>query len=134
MMQKRILVIYGGSNPSGVTIKIQSIMINNLNDIINYSMDFIEDDYTELWVIVNKIQNENPEFNFESLIEATKKVVKKLVEKNNVQILSMDTQEIIELDVNEILQLVEEKFKILGRKPNIGDGIWFTLRVVDKLI
>lgn len=31
------------------------------------------------------------------------------------------------LDVWEILRLVEERFRKLGRTPDIGDGIWFTV-------
>ena len=102
-------------------------MIKNLKDIISHSMAFIEDDYTELWVIANKVQEENPELNFTELIEATKEVVRELIEKKNVLVLNEETQEPMNLSVKDVLQLVEDRFKTLGRIPNIGDGIWFTI-------
>ena len=102
-------------------------MVNNLKEIISHSMAFIEDDYTELWVIANKVQEENPELNFKEVIEATKEVVRELVIKNNVKILDEDSQKPMNLSLTEILKLVESKFKTLSKMPNIGDGIWFTI-------
>ena len=91
-------------------------------------MSFIEDDYTELWIIVNKIRDENPEFNYDELIKATKMVVEELVNTKNVLLLNEETEKPMDLKANEILQLVEKKLVSLGRIPNIGDGIWFTKR------
>ena len=102
-------------------------MINNLNEIINHSMAFIEDDYTELWIIVSKIQEENYKLDFAGLIEATKEIVRELVLNKNVLVVNTDTQQPMNLDLNEILKLVEDRFRIPGRMPNIGDGIWFTV-------
>lgn len=102
-------------------------MVNNFDDIIRHSMAFIEDDYTELWVIATKVQEENPRMNFNELIEATKEVTRELVENRNVFILNEQTQEPNKLSIDEILSMVEDKFRILGRVPNIGDGIWFTI-------
>jgi hypothetical protein len=102
-------------------------MINNLKEIISHSMAFIEDDFTELWVIATKVQERNPTLNFEELIQATNDVVRELVVKNNVQVLDENTQLPLNLSVNEILELVEKKFHQLKRIPNIGDGIWFTI-------
>jgi hypothetical protein len=102
-------------------------MVNNIEEIISHSMAFIEDDFTELWVIVSKVQEENPKLNFEEIIEATKEVVRELVIKNNVKVLDENTQEPMNLSLNEILKLVEDKFKTLSKIPNIGDGIWLTI-------
>ena len=102
-------------------------MVNNLKEIISHAMAFIEDDYTELWVIANKVQEENPELNFKEVIEATKEVVRELVIKNNVKIFDEDSQKPMNLSLTEILKLVESKFKTLSKMPNIGDGIWFTI-------
>lgn len=102
-------------------------MVRNKEEIISHSMAFVEDDYTELWVISTKVQENNSELNFEELIEATKEVVRELVIKSNVKILDANTQKPVHLNLNEILNLVEDKFKTLGRMPNIGDGIWFTI-------
>ena len=102
-------------------------MINNLDDIISHSLSFIEDDYSELWVIANKVRNENPELDFVELTEATKEVIRNLVEKKKVKICNEDTLKPMNLDVWEILRLVEERFRKLGRTPDIGDGIWFTV-------
>ncbi|MBA2498330.1 MAG: hypothetical protein H0V30_01245 [Chitinophagaceae bacterium] len=103
-------------------------MVNNLKDIISHLMAFIEDDYTELGVIANKVQEENPKLSFVELIEATKEVVQELVDKNNAFVLNEGTQETMNLSVKEVLQLVEERFKTFGKIPNIGDGIWFTVK------
>lgn len=102
-------------------------MVNNLKDIISHSMAFIKDDNTELWVISTKVQEENTELSFDQLIEATKEVIQELVTKDGVLILGRDTQEPMNVDLKEIFKLVEDRFKTLGRMPNIGDGIWFTV-------
>ncbi len=102
-------------------------MVNKIKEIISHSMAFIEDDYTELWVIATKVHEENPTLNFEELIQATKDVVTELVEKNNVQVIDEKIQLPLNLSVNEILELVENKFHQLNPVPNIGDGIWFTI-------
>lgn len=108
-------------------------MINNLNEIISHSMAFIEDDYTELWVIVNKIFEENKEMNFFQLVEATKLVVNELVEKYNVQLLNEETQIPLTLKKEEIVETVEKRLISLNKMPNIGDGIWFTLQAQNPI-
>lgn len=102
-------------------------MVNNLKEIISHSMAFIQDDFTELWVIVNKIHNENPKMNFPELIEATKAVVKELVENYSVYLLDEETQKPLFLNSTEVLNILEKRLKKLNRIPNIGDGIWFTV-------
>ncbi len=102
-------------------------MVNNLKDIISHSMAFIQDDYTELWVIANKVQEENTDLSFTELVGATKEVIRVLIDKHSVLVLNEETQEPMKLDTEEVLKLVENKFKTLGRIPNIGDGVWFTI-------
>ncbi len=102
-------------------------MIKNFEKIIHYSMAFIEDDYTELWVIVNKILSENPELEFNELIEATKIVLKELVEVHDVRLLDENSQMPADLDCNKILNIAERLLHDINRIPNIGDGIWFTI-------
>lgn len=102
-------------------------MINNFENIITHSLTFIQDDYTELWVIANKVQEENPNLIFTELVEATKEVVRELIEKHHVFLLNEETQMPMKLDKDQILKLVENKFKTLGRIPNIGDGMWFAV-------
>ena len=102
-------------------------MVNNIDKIISHSLAFIEDDYTELWVIVSKVQEENSKLTFEEIIDATKEVIKELVIKNKLKVLDEDNQESMNLSLNEILKLVEDKFRTLGKVPNIGDGIWLTI-------
>lgn len=102
-------------------------MVNNLKDIISHSMAFIEDDYTELWVVASKILEENPKLTFNELIKATKEVVQELVKKNNVLLLDEQTQKPMKLNIEDILKIVEQRFKTLGRIPTVGDGIWFTI-------
>jgi len=103
-------------------------MVNNLNDIVSHSMAFIEDDYTELWVIVNKIFEENKEMDFLQLVKATKLIVTELVEKYNVQLLDEETQVPLTLKKEEIIRVVEKRLISLNKIPNIGDGIWFTIK------
>lgn len=102
-------------------------MIKNLNEIIDYCLSFIKDDFTELWVIANKVMEENPEIQFSELVINTKFVVKELIVKYNVLLLDEETERSINLDVDSILEIVEIKFRTLGKIPNIGDGIWFTI-------
>jgi hypothetical protein len=103
-------------------------MINNLEDIISHSMAFIEDDYTELWVIANKVFEENSGMNFFELVEAIKTVIKELVENYNVLLLDEETQKPLNLETKDILKAVENRLNYLKRMPNIGDGIWFTIQ------
>lgn len=98
-----------------------------IEKIISHFMAFVEDDFTELWVITTKVQEENPELKFEELIDVTKEVVQELVMKYKVKVLNEDTQESMDLSLNEILKLVQDKFRTLSKIPNIGDGIWFTI-------
>ncbi|HBX53201.1 MAG: hypothetical protein A2275_05645 [Bacteroidetes bacterium RIFOXYA12_FULL_35_11] len=102
-------------------------MINNLKEIISHSMAFIEDDFTELWVVVNKIYEENPELSFSELIEATKIVLKELIEGYNVKLLDEETQQPTDFDSSVIINIVEKRLKELNQLPTIGDGIWFTM-------
>lgn len=102
-------------------------MINNLNEIISHSMAFIEDDYTEFWIIVNKIYEENSELSFSELIEATKIVLKEMIDVYNVKLLDEETLKPTSFNSNAILNIVEKRLKELNRLPNIGDGIWFTI-------
>lgn len=102
-------------------------MVNNLKEIISHSMAFIEDDFTELWVVVNKIYEENPELSFSELIEATKIVLKELIEGYNVKLLDEETQQPTNFDSSVIINIVEKRLKVLNQLPTIGDGIWFTI-------
>ena len=102
-------------------------MVNNLEKIISHSMAFIEDDYTELWVVVNKIYEENPNISFSELIEATKIVLKELIEEYNVKLLNEETQQPTDFDSSVIINIVEKRLKELNQLPTIGDGIWFTI-------
>lgn len=102
-------------------------MVKHLKDIVSYSMAFIKDDYTELWLIANKVYEENPELDFPELIEATKEVVKVLVDENNVLLLDEHTQKPTKLSSDDILSIVDKRFIELGRIPTIGDGVWFTI-------
>lgn len=102
-------------------------MVKNLNEIISHSMAFIEDDYTELWVVVNKIHEENPELSFNELIEATKIVLEELIKGYNVKLLDEETQQPTDFDISVITSIAEKRLKELNRLPTIGDGIWFTI-------
>jgi hypothetical protein len=42
------------------------MVIHGFNHIIEHSLGFIKDDYTELWVVVVKIAEENPQFSFQN--------------------------------------------------------------------
>lgn len=101
--------------------------INNLDRIIKHAIAFIEDDITELWVIVSKIVEENPELSFQETIEATRTVLQFLVAEKKVKVLNDETMEPLYLTVTEIMQLVEEKFNNLKTIPNIGDGFWLSI-------
>jgi hypothetical protein len=103
-------------------------MINNFKEIISHSMAFIEDDYTELWVIVNKIHEENPQLSFSEMVEATKIVLKELVEVYNVKLLDEETQQPTNFDSSIIVNIAEKRLKELNQLPTVGDGIWFTIQ------
>ncbi len=103
------------------------MIINNLKEIILHSTAIIKDDCTELWVITNKICNENPQLSFSQLIEVTKLVIYDLVENYDVHLMDEETQKPLKLSSKEIVDIVENRLKKLNRMPNIGDGIWFTI-------
>jgi len=103
------------------------MVINDLKHILSHSMAFIKDGYTELWVIVNKIYEKNPQMSFKELTKATKTGIKELVENYNVLLLDEETQKPISFTSDGILDKVEKRLKFLNRIPDIGGGIWFTL-------
>jgi hypothetical protein len=102
-------------------------MINKLEEIISHSIAFIKDDYTELWVVVNKIYEENPNLSFSELIEATKIVLKELIEVYNVKLLDEEGQQSTNFDSSVIINIAVKRLKELNQLPTIGDGIWFTI-------
>jgi hypothetical protein len=102
-------------------------MINNFIKIIEEAIAVIKDDYTELWLVVEIIKEENKEMNFPQLVEAIKFVVNELVEKYNVQLLNEETQTPLPLKKEEIIEIVEKRLISLNKIPDIGDGIWFTV-------
>ena len=73
------------------------MMVNNLKDIISHSMAFIQDDYTELWVIANKVQEENTDLSFTELVGATKEVIRVLIDKHSGLILTEEAQQPMKL-------------------------------------
>ena len=97
------------------------------DDIVGYCLEFINDDYTELWLIANKVQDENPHLNLDNHIKLVKEIIKKLVDEYNVTLLDEKSQQSLHLKTDDILKIVEEKYRIINRIPNIGDGVWFTL-------
>jgi len=101
-------------------------MINNFQEIIRRAVAIIEDDFTELWLIVVVIEEENPGLDFDNLIEVTKKVVRELATNHQITLVDEKTEKSLELSVDEIVNAVERRLKELGKIPNIGDGIWFT--------
>jgi len=101
------------------------MILNKTIEIKEESIALIKDDYTELWLLIAIIQEKNPHLNSIELKEATKIIIGELVENGNISVMNTDTNESMNLSVEDILFLVEERFKTLGRVPNIGDGIWF---------
>lgn len=102
-------------------------MINNYKEIITYSKNYINDDFTELWVIVNKIQDENPQMIFSEIIKTTLEVLDDLITNYYVTLLNEKTLKPYNLGKSQILQEAEKHLKKLNRMPNIGDGIWLTI-------
>ena len=103
-------------------------MINNYKEIINYfSKNYLKDDFTELWVIVNKIYDENPKMNFSEIIKTTLVILDDLITNHHVKLLNEKNLKPYNLDKSQILQEVEKHLKKLNRIPTIGDGIWLTI-------
>ena len=102
--------------------------INSFEEIIEHSLAFVNDDFTELWVICDKIYDTNPEIKYLELIETTKTILRELIEKHNVCLLNETTLKPMILSVDETLKLVENHLLKLNKAPNIGDGIWLTIK------
>ena len=102
--------------------------INSLEEIIEYSVSFIKDDFTELWVICNKICETNPELKFQEFILATKIVIYELMDKHQVCLVDENSLHPMIIEIDETLQLIEKHLNRLNRIPNIGDGYWFTIK------
>ncbi len=108
------------------------MIINNFNNIIDHSLAFLKDDYTELWVIVGAIATANPQLSFPEILEATKDVLSYLVTHHNLTVVDVETEKPLIMEKSEILRLVENNLNKLKRMPDIGDGVWMTVLIENS--
>lgn len=99
--------------------------MKNIKSIVKNCKAILEDDFTELWLIVNEIQKQKPGLPFDEMIEYTKSVLDTLITNYGVRVIDHKTQMPIDIDKMEVLNDVEKRLKKLNRLPDIGEGPWF---------
>lgn len=103
------------------------MIINGFDNIIEYSLTFLKDDYTELWIIVGAIAKENPLLSFPETVEATEQVISYLVTHHNLTLVDAAKEEPRAMSKQEILNNIRDHMYKLNRLPDIGDGVWMTV-------
>src|SRR3989339_825914 len=96
-------------------------------DILDYAVDFLKDDYTELWIISTKIQDLNPKFSTVEILEATKIITTDLVTNHNATLVDTDTKKPINKPTDETIAEINKHLTRLDKAPNIGDGLWLSI-------
>lgn len=102
--------------------------INNYHEIVDYCIAFLEDDYTELWVFVSKIKNENPQFSIDELMQATETIIQAVIRYKHIYLVDFGNDEKeVKKEIQDIHGIIKNTFKKNNRVPTIGDGPWFTI-------
>ncbi|MBK7109896.1 MAG: hypothetical protein IPH61_12390 [Bacteroidetes bacterium] len=102
--------------------------ILNKNEILEYSLSFISDDYTEIWVIIKRIQQSNPQFSFDELVQATVTIISELMSNYNVVLINPETEKYWDMTKYEALNYIQLHLLKLNKIPTIGDGIWLSIK------
>ena len=103
------------------------VIIHGFNKIVESSIAYLKDDYTELWFIVHEIVEENPQLTFEELILATQDILSYLFETNRIVLIDTRSIKPIIIEKDDLLVMVKDKFIELGKAPEMGDGIWLSI-------
>ena len=101
--------------------------ISGYKEILDHALDFLKDDYTELWIISTKTKELNPEFSSTEILEATKIVVEDLVTTHGATLVDVNTQRPMSNPTTETLNIISKHLDLLGREPNVGDGLWLSI-------
>jgi hypothetical protein len=96
---------------------------------IRHFLDFLEDDYTELWVLSSFVRSQAPDLTTEQLVEQVKHVLTRLIDDHKLYVVDSETEERREMTSEEIMAEVEGVFSATNGNPDIGDGIWFGIDV-----
>ena len=96
-------------------------------DIIDHSLTFLNDDFTELWVIAVKIQDLNPEFRPFEVLDATKIIAADLIINHNATLVDIESQTTVVKPTSETIEILNKHLDQFDTVPNIGDGLWLTI-------
>lgn len=94
---------------------------------MDYSIAFLEDDYTEFWVISTKIQELNPKFTEDEIIIATRTIVVDLITNHSAVLIDVNNEKPINKTTSELIATINEHLNTIGTIPNIGDGLWMSI-------
>jgi len=103
------------------------VTISGYKDILEHAIAFLKDDYTELWLISEKIKDLNPEFNTTEIIEATKIISTDLVTNHRATLVDMNTERPMNKPTSETITVIAKHLTQLNREPKIGDGLWLSI-------
>ncbi len=105
-----------------------------LNEIKNDFIKECHDDHVGLWVILWLARRLFPGASSEKLKDITLLIVREVLEDEQAGIVagkpSPDGRSFVpwSTTTDETVRKIDEKWKALGREPNIGDIVWFTAK------
>lgn len=87
-------------------------------------------DYVGLWSILREIEGDNPNINSFEARRETLELIKELMHDELIQpgMFAEDTNfELWKLSPQDTISCIEVQWDILGRKPTIGEIVWFII-------
>lgn len=90
-------------------------------------IEFIEDDYTELWILSEFIYDNllNPTKN--KVLKLVKEIVSELITEKGIWVIDVETELRSVMTRQQIFSHIDLIFEKTKGRPTIGDGIWFSI-------
>jgi hypothetical protein len=91
----------------------------------------LKEDYEGLWTVLRRVRCENPNLDADTARRRTLRVILELL-RDDVIVAGVPNRsgDFIrwELSPEDTIRRIEREWQELGREPNIGDIVWFSLR------
>lgn len=102
-------------------------MDRNLQDLLTHVRNEAKVDHIQLWELVVSIRRRFPQLDRTAVMNKTLDFVRIMLEDGFVpgRSLGRDFEPWPEKDVEDVMSKVEERWRALGRDPELGDVVWF---------
>lgn len=99
----------------------------HLNETTEYALSMLKDDFTELWLVTEKILEKNPDLSIAQLAKETSLVIKEINKSHKVKIIDENNEMEVLLPEDQMLEKIKNHIVSLNKIPNIGDGLWLSV-------